>query len=58
MKTVTLMNISEEPSDADFKKIMHEIAIEAKEKSDKTNKELALIIEEGIKQLHKSMMNE
>ncbi len=50
----TLMNIDKEPTDAEFKMIMAEVAGEAKAKYLISKKRLEELIKTGIEQLNKS----
>lgn len=54
MKITTLTNLNEEPSDAELKMIMAEVAIEAKIKYLASKKKQEKLIEEEIEKLNKS----
>lgn len=51
---ITLMNVNKEPSDAEFKKIMSEVASEAKAKYLAAKKMQKKLIQDGIENLNKS----
>ena len=54
MNNATLMNIEKEPTDAEFKMIMVEVATEAKEKYLASKKVQEKLIKDGIEKLKKS----
>lgn len=54
MNTATLMNINTEPSDLELKKIMSEVATEAKAKYLVAKKMQEKLIRDGIEKLNKS----